>query len=119
MTKSVGMIGLGIMGGAMARNMKAGGIDVIGFDLDPAACATASASGVTIVGSAEAVAEQVGDIIVCLPSPKAVLATAKAIAAGKAKSRTVVECSTLALEDKTAFQKILTEAGHEALDCPL
>ena len=44
---------------------------------------------------------------------------ARAIAGAKAKGRIVAEASTLALEDKLAFQRILAEAGHTALDCPM
>ena len=36
MKGSVGVIGLGIMGGAMARNLVAGGWRVVGFDVDAA-----------------------------------------------------------------------------------
>ena len=32
MTSPVGVIGLGIMGGAMARNLLADGIEVVGYD---------------------------------------------------------------------------------------
>jgi len=119
LTHTVGMVGLGIMGGAMARNMVAGGISVTGFDLDAAATHAARANGVRIARSVEALAAEVSDIIVCLPSAKAVLATAEAIAAGKYPPRTVVECSTLAIEDKLAFEGTLRAAGHIALDCPL
>ena len=119
MTQTVGMIGLGIMGGAMARNMVASGITVIGFDIDATAIASATEAGVEIVANAAAVAEKAADILVCLPNAKAVAETATAIAASPAKARTVVELSTLSLADKTAFQKILTDAGHTVLDCPL
>jgi 3-hydroxyisobutyrate dehydrogenase-like beta-hydroxyacid dehydrogenase len=54
-----------------------------------------------------------------LPSPKAVLATAAAIAATGLSPRVVIEASTLALSDKLAFAEILTKAGHTPLDCPI
>ena len=34
--QTVGIVGLGIMGGAFARNLVASGFRVIGFDVDPA-----------------------------------------------------------------------------------
>ena len=37
----------------------------------------------------------------------------------KNRKRTVIETSTLSLADKAAFNIILTDAGHIALDCPL
>ena len=36
MDKTVGIVGLGIMGGAIARNLVERGWQVIGFDVDPA-----------------------------------------------------------------------------------
>jgi L-threonate 2-dehydrogenase len=119
MATTVGMIGLGIMGGAMAGNMVKGGITVIGYDIDPAAIDAARKSGVEIAKDVAELCQKASDIIVSLPSPKAVQATAKAIAASPAKARTVVETSTLSLEDKNAFAKTLSDAGHIPLDCPL
>ena len=39
MDKTVGIVGLGIMGGAIARNLVERGWRVIGFDIDAARCA--------------------------------------------------------------------------------
>jgi 3-hydroxyisobutyrate dehydrogenase-like beta-hydroxyacid dehydrogenase len=119
MDKRIGIIGLGIMGGAFARNLLAAGWTVIGYDTDAARNAEAKAAGAEIAHSAEAVAETASDIITSLPTPRAVLDTAHLIARAKAKARTVVEASTLSLDDKTAFKAILEKAGHTALDCPM
>jgi L-threonate 2-dehydrogenase len=119
MAKTVGMIGLGIMGGAMARNMVKSGIKVVGYDIDPTATDAARKAGVEIAKDVAELCQKTSDILVSLPSPKAVQATAKAIAAQPAKARTVAETSTLSLEDKEAFANTLTDVGHIALDCPL
>ncbi len=119
MDKRIGIIGLGIMGGAFARNLAAGGWKVIGYDIDAARKAEAKAAGVKIAASAEAVAKAAKDIITSLPTPRAVLSTARLIAKAKAPKRTVIEASTLSLDDKTAFKDILAKGGHTALDCPM
>ena len=119
MTRWVGMIGLGIMGGAMARNLVEAGFQVVGMDPDPATAGRARAAGVSVVASAQDVAERAIDVITSLPSAAAAISTAKAIAEVRAGVRTIVETSTLALEDKLAFAGILEAAGHVALDCPL
>src|SRR5438552_2837370 len=93
MNKLIGVVGLGIMGGAFARNLVAAGWRVIGCDLEPARCEEARAAGVEIAESAAAVAEAAGDIITSLPTPKAVLETARTIARAKGKGRTVIETS--------------------------
>ena len=119
MQRTIGIIGLGIMGGAFARNLVAGGWKVIGYDIDAARRAEAKAVGVKIAASAEAVAKAAKDIITSLPTPRAVLATARLIAKAKAPKRTVIEASTLTLDDKTAFKDVLKKAGHIVLDCPM
>jgi len=47
MDRTVGMIGLGIMGGAIARNLVEREWRVIGFDTDPARCAELALANVT------------------------------------------------------------------------
>jgi putative dehydrogenase len=116
MTKTIGIVGLGIMGGAMARNLIDAGWQVFGHDTDPARMAI---PGLHPCASATAVATQTGSILTSLPSVKAVIATAEAIAASGLPPRTVIEASTLALEDKLRFHDILTAAGHIPLDCPI
>jgi putative dehydrogenase len=119
METAIGVIGLGIMGGAFARHLAQGGRRVIGFDTDAARRAEAQAAGVEIAHSAEAVAEAARDIILSLPTARAVLDTAQIIAGVTAGRCTVIEASTLSLEDKREFQRILAKGGHIALDCPV
>jgi 3-hydroxyisobutyrate dehydrogenase-like beta-hydroxyacid dehydrogenase len=119
MSKSVGIIGLGIMGGAIARNLCERGWSVTGFDVDPAACAALEKAGGKIAASVTELAKQETVLMTSLPSPKIVRAVAEEIAASSTTGRIVCELSTLALEDKLAFEAILFKAGHTPLDCPL
>jgi len=116
MENSIGIIGLGIMGGAMARNLIAAGWQVCGFDTDAARLAI---PGLTACSDAADVAGRTTLLLTSLPSVKAVMATAEAIAASGLPPRTVIEASTLALEDKLRFHDILSPAGHVPLDCPI
>jgi L-threonate 2-dehydrogenase len=115
----VGIIGLGIMGGAMARNLYADGWTVLGYDVDAATAASARKDGIETAISVAELASKASDIITSLPSAKAVIATAEAIAAAGAPRRVVLETSTLSLADKQAFAAVLEAAGHVPLDCPL
>jgi L-threonate 2-dehydrogenase len=76
MTKIVGIIGLGIMGSAMALNLVERGWRVIGFDTDAGKRADMAAAGVVIAASAADVALKVAHIITSLPTPKALDAVA-------------------------------------------
>jgi putative dehydrogenase len=118
MSGVAGVVGLGIMGGAMARNLIKAGWEVVGFDLDATACAAAEEAGVKLAASAAGVAAAAHTIITSLPSPAAALQVAEELA-GTAESRVVVETSTLALEDKELIRRRLELGGHTALDCPL
>jgi len=117
--RSIGVIGLGLMGGAMASNLVAGGWRVIGYDIDAKAMVAARQKGIEVADDAAAVAAAASDIITSLPSARAAMATAETIAAAASAPRVVVEMSTLALEDKETFAAVLTAKGHIALDCPL
>ena len=115
----VGIVGLGIMGGAIARNLVATGWRVIGFDTEPARRAEAAQDGVEAADSLAALARDAPTVLTSLPTPEAAVATAEAIAAGAFERRVVIETSTLALDDKLAVERTLSAAGHVALDCPL
>src|SRR6201996_1260661 len=119
MDKTVGIVGLGIMGGAIARNLIERGWHVVGFDTDAAKCAELAEAGVAIVESVAHVVRHVPIIMTSLPTPSAVQTVAKQIADSGESPRIVVELSTLTLADKLQFEAILKKAGHTALDCPL
>lgn len=119
MDKEAGIIGLGIMGGAMSANLVQSGWRVHGYDPDPAARDAAKAAGVIVHEDVTALVQAVPMIMTSLPSPAALHATAAAIAASGSPARIVVEASTMALEDKLRFGETLAQAGHIALDCPI
>ena len=73
----VGMIGLGIMGGAIGRNLVAGGRRVIGYDIDRARCDEAEADGLEIARDAAEVAQRARHVLLSLPNPHALHATAQ------------------------------------------
>jgi 3-hydroxyisobutyrate dehydrogenase/glyoxylate/succinic semialdehyde reductase len=119
MNKIVGIIGLGIMGGAIARNLVDRGWRVIGFDIDATRRAELGLAGVTIAADVGQVVRDAPVVMTSLPTPEAVADVAQTIAKSGQSPRIVVELSTLTLADKLSFEGILSRAGHIALDCPL
>lgn len=117
--RTVGIIGLGIMGGSFAKNLAAAGWRVIGYDPSRVAVAAARRQGVEIAKNPADVAAQATVIITSLPKPQALIATARAIAGAKLQKRTIVEMSTFKIEDKESAEKILRKAGHTMLDVPV
>ncbi len=117
--RKAGVVGLGIMGGAMSANLVASGWEVHGYDPDGRAREAAAVSGVAVHDDLAALVHAVPVLMTSLPTPAALHAAAAAIAAAGASRRIVVEASTMALDDKLRFGAALEAAGHIPLDCPI
>jgi L-threonate 2-dehydrogenase len=115
----VGIIGLGIMGGAFAKNLRAAGWRVIGHDIDAARRNALARAGVEIAAEAAELARKAPTIILSLPNPQALASTVAAIVKTDLTRRVVIEASTFSIEDKAAAEAILRKAGHVLLDCPV
>lgn len=118
METAVGVVGLGIMGGAIARNLVAAGWEVFGFDIDRHRQSALAELGVQTTATVAQLTERAVIIITSLPDPPAVHSMMLLIAAGS-RGKVVIETSTLALEDKLEARKTLNAAGHVVLDCPI
>ena len=116
---TVGVVGLGIMGGAFAQNFVAAGWRVVGYDISLARQRELARAGVQIAADAGAVARNAAVIITSLPNPAALASTATAIAKAGVPRRIVVEASTFTIEDKAKAEAVLRKAGHVLLDCPV
>src|SRR6201990_971820 len=117
--KSVGVIGLGIMGGSFTRNLIKAGWRVIGFDVDPKKQKELTKAGAWVVRNAKEVAATCPITITSLPKPEALMATAKEIAGAGLPARIIAECSTFTIEDKEQAEKILRTPGPTMRDCPV
>jgi putative dehydrogenase len=119
MDKIVGVVGLGIMGGAISRNLVERGWHVIGFDIDPARRTELAQAKVVIASDIVQLTRDAPVIMTSLPTPAAVRDVARTIATSGQSPRIVIELSTLSLADKLNFETTLKQAGHIPLDCPL
>ncbi len=115
----LGIIGLGIMGSAIARNCVRAGFSVTGFDTDPARCRELEAAGGTPRASAADVAAAADVVLTSLPSIAALEQTAASLAATARPGQIVCELSTLPIEVKQRAHDVLAKAGIVLLDCPL
>jgi 3-hydroxyisobutyrate dehydrogenase-like beta-hydroxyacid dehydrogenase len=113
--KSVGVIGLGIMGSAMSANLVRAGFRVHGYDVLPAQRDALAGAGGQASRSAAEVARSAAIVISSLPSAQAL----HAVAAELEGECIVVETSTLPIEDKTEAFRVLKAKGVTLLDCPL
>jgi 3-hydroxyisobutyrate dehydrogenase-like beta-hydroxyacid dehydrogenase len=118
-TQTVGMIGLGVMGAAMAANLLKRGFTVVGYDVRPGPARTLAAQGGIATRSVAEVVRGSEVIFTSLPMPDAVLAVAAGIVSAKPKGRIVVETSTMTLATKEAARSRVEAAGATMLDCPI
>ncbi len=116
---SLGVIGLGIMGSAIARNCVEAGFKVLGFDVDQARCQVLREAGGTQLGTAAALAAAADVVLVSLPTQAALDQTAAVLAAVARPEQVVCELSTLPIEVKERARDVLAAAGIVLLDCPL
>jgi len=115
----VGIVGLGIMGGAFAKNLAAAGWHVTGYDISAARRREAQRAGVKIARNAAEVAAAAPVILTSLPKPQALMDIVRKFVAAKLPRKLVVEMSTFAITDKEKAARVLEKAGHQMLDTPV
>ncbi len=118
----VGVVGLGIMGGAFARHLLVAGHPVTGYDVAAPRRREHEARRGRAVRSCAEVAKAARIIISSLPSPAAIEQAffgKDGITAGAARGTIVIEASTMPIELKERCRKRFARAGIEMLDCPI
>jgi len=117
----VGIVGLGLLGSAVAGRLRAAGRDVVGHDVVAERQRALEAIGGRAAASAAEVAETADPICIVLPSLAAVedvVLGARGLSAA-ARGRTVVQMSTIspALTERLARECAARGVGF--LDCPI
>jgi len=115
----VGVIGLGIMGSAIAANLVQSGFDVIGADLVAACRDELTKAGGTAVANASEVGKRCRHIILALASEAALNSGCAELAASCVPGTIVLETGTLPLAAKQKQRTLLAEKGITLLDCTI
>jgi 2-hydroxy-3-oxopropionate reductase len=118
----IGLIGLGIMGKPMAKNLLKAGYELVVFDIVKAAVAEVVAAGAKEASSAKDVAAQCEYIITMLPnSPhvKAVVLGENGIIEGAKPGTILVDMSSIAPLVSREVAAKLAEKGIDMLDAPV
>ena len=122
MSETIGFIGLGVLGSAIAGNLTTSGHSVVGCDIDPARLDEHRKSGGEVAESPREVAERSNFVFLCLPTAESlhdVAAGADGLVEGGPRGQIVVELSTFAIADKERARDALAQAGKILLDCPV
>src|SRR5262245_19662182 len=93
--KTVAVVGLGIMGSAIAGNLVDAGFTVTGFDIDSDRARAAAGTGVGVCASSAEAADGALLLLTSLPSAAALDATVAELAAAPRPGLIVAELSTL------------------------
>ncbi len=122
MGQRVGVIGLGAMGGGMARSLRRAGHAVHVFDVRPEAAAAFAAEGGTACASAAELAAAcpvVVSVVVNAAQTEDLLFGAGGVAAAMAPGGLFVMCSTVDPNVSVAFEQRLEAQGLLYLDAPI
>jgi 3-hydroxyisobutyrate dehydrogenase-like beta-hydroxyacid dehydrogenase len=119
--RRVGVIGLGTMGGIIARSLVEAGHEVVGHDPTPACRARLRRAGGQALASNTEVARAAEVLITSLPSSAALHGVVDDLQrAGAPPARQlVIETSTLPLADKLAAAAALRRQGRVMVDAPI
>jgi 3-hydroxyisobutyrate dehydrogenase-like beta-hydroxyacid dehydrogenase len=119
---SVGVIGLGVMGLPISINIAKAGFEVSGYDILPQSVENLVAQGGKAGDSALEVAAKAQLVLTSLPSLAAfedVVWGKQGILSSGVEGLIVMECSTLAVDDKQRACEDMAKAGMLMLDCPI
>ena len=122
MAQTVGVIGLGAMGGGMARSLRRAGHAVNVFDMRPEAAAAFAAEGGTACASAAQLAAAspvVVSVVVNAAQTEDLLFGAGGVAAAMQPGSLFVMCSTVDPNVSIAFEARLEALGLLYLDAPI
>jgi 3-hydroxyisobutyrate dehydrogenase-like beta-hydroxyacid dehydrogenase len=112
--KSVGLIGLGNIGGGMCTRLLECGYEVFGFDVSEAAADAAQKAGAFLLGSPAEVAQATRVTVTSLPNSAIVLEACtgpEGWLAGSSAGDTLIETSTI---EPAAIQQLAKVAGTKA-----
>jgi putative dehydrogenase len=118
-TRAVGVIGLGIMGSAMAANLIRAGYSVIGYDVLARRRQQHTRAGGVAARSAREVGSRAQIVLTSLPSSSALLDVTGELAGSDPRPAIVVETSTLPIDIKERARKQLAARRITLLDAPL
>jgi len=119
---TIGIVGLGLLGHAIASRLIKAGHTVIGFDVLPDRVSALAAMGGTPASSAAAVAQSAEAVCTLLPSlatAEAAILGARGILASARPDLAVIQMSTISPTLTERLAREVTARGLGFLDCPV
>ncbi len=116
---SIGIIGVGNMGGGMARRLLSKGYAVHVVDSDSAKTATLETLGAVAHANASAMPDVCKVVIICVVDSSQIQSVLPSIPVPEVDVRTVMLCPTIAPEDTESFAASLLQRGLQIIDAPM
>jgi 3-hydroxyisobutyrate dehydrogenase len=116
-TPKIGFVGLGTMGGQMARRLAAKGYPVTGYDVDADRGRRAAEGGVTLAASPGAAAKAADIVLSSLPDPAAIRRAylgGDGVLSAARSGMTFIDMSTI---DPDTWREVATAARAVGVDC--
>lgn len=107
------------MGLPMAGNLAIAGYKVYGYDANISASAAMPHDNLTLVGTLPECMQDAEIVITMLPNGAIVLDVLQQIIDASQSSATIVDCSTIDINDARLAHKLASEAGHVFFDAPV
>ena len=114
---NVGIIGLGVLGSAIAINFINKNISINGYDIDQKAFEKLSNNKINVYNSIHKISNECNFIITSLPSETSLINVCKELVNND--NLVIIETSTLPLDCKLEAKKILLEKKVSIFDAPL
>src|SRR5258706_8999974 len=117
--QSIGFIGLGQMGGRVARRLLSQGYSLVGYDSNPAALNELLAAGGKAAASAKDLASRSRYVLLCLPSSREVeeiCLGANGVVEGANAGSVVIDLTSGAPPDTVRIAQVLAERGIRMID---
>jgi L-threonate 2-dehydrogenase len=121
-SSAIGIIGIGVMGMSIAKNLHRKGYDVAVRDIRPEAEQEARSAGMMVYASPAALAVAASLIVVVVVNAQQiddVLFGADGVMQADAKGKTVMICSTIAPEDTIRYALRLQQHSIATIDAPI
>lgn len=118
----IGFLGLGIMGGGMARRLLAAGFPVVVYNRNPDRSASLAAAGARVAATPRAAAQD-ADVVISMVADdvasRALWLGPDGALAGAARGAVLVECSTLTVVWVKELAAAVTARGATLIDAPV
>lgn len=121
-SRRVGFVGLGIMGGRMARRLLANGVGLTVFDVDAAAVRAAAGAGAEVAESPRELGAVSDVVVTMLPDPRILETVAvgeEGLIEGMTAGGLLVDMATDGMSVVKRLERPLAEKGIRIIDAPV